>query len=465
MALTVSSDHLVIMSTSLIPAALGASLFVAVPLASAAVEVKIEHEAEAFAFEKVPSPAIDDAGASASVSVVAGSADRMSPSLDVVKDGKVPTDPDSPGENFFFGGTAGGRLVFDLGKSINISSVATYSAHPKERADQLYRLYGSTGTASNFSDKPAEGSDPKKAGWTLLATVDTRSATKGGGGRVGVELGGEKSRGVGDFRYLLFDVVPSVKDSPMSNTFFSEIDVIDADQKETLRLESQKPVVREFATKDGKYKFTVIATKAPDLVPWVEKELMPMVYEWYPKLADLLPSKGYKVADHVTLEFKDDMGGTPAYAVGNQLSLSVPFFRGQLEGEAKGCVVHEMVHTVQNYWRARMTNRNPSDTPGWVTEGIADYVRWFLYEPESKGAEITAGNISSARYDASYRVTANFFHYLSETYDPNIIPKLNAVCREGNYREELWKKWTGKPLEELGADWLAYHRKKLRLRD
>jgi hypothetical protein len=26
-------------------------------------------------------------------------------------------------------------------------------------------------------------------------------------------------------------------------------------------------------------------------------------------------------------------------------------------------------------------------TPGWVVEGIPDYIRWFLYEPQSHGAD------------------------------------------------------------------------------
>ncbi len=421
---------------------------------------------DGFAFEKVPSPAIDDAGSSARWALVQGEKDRFSGPQEVIADGKVPAGADEPGANFFLAGTEGGRLVADLGETTDIASVATYSSHPRERADQLYRLYGSTGTAGGFEANPPRGSDPKESGWTLLATVDTRTTTEGRGGRIGVEVGGGKSRGVGRFRYLLFDIVPSVKGNALSNTFFSEIDIVATGARETLRLQADKKITRQFEIQDGKYRFTVDATRAPDLVPWVEKELMPMIEVWYPKLATLLPSPGYKVPDHVRLEFKTDMpNGVPAYAAGNQLSLSVPFFRNELEREAKGCVVHEMVHVVQNYWRARVTNRQPTETPGWVTEGIADYVRWFLYEPQSRGAEITERNFRSARYDASYRVSANFLDFLVRTYDPQLVTKLNAAAREGRYREELWKEWTGKPLAELGTEWLEHHRKKLRIRD
>jgi len=30
---------------------------------------------------------------------------------------------------------------------------------------------------------------------------------------------------------------------------------------------------------------------------------------------------------------------------------------------------------------------------------------------------------------------------------------LNAALREGRYREDLWKEYTGRTLEELGAAW------------
>ena len=153
----------------------------------------------------------------------------------------------------------------------------------------------------------------------------------------------------------------------------------------------------------------------------------------------------------VNFEFRDDMGGTPAYAVGNKIALSAPWFPGQLKNEAKGCVVHEMGHVVQNYWRAGQTNPTPSPTPGWVTEGICDYIRWFLFEPESKGAVIR--DARQAKHDASYRVTGNFLDWLTTAKDKDLVRKLNAAAREGRYDEKLWKEWTGKTVQELGEEW------------
>jgi hypothetical protein len=108
---------------------------------------------------------------------------------------------------------------------------------------------------------------------------------------------------------------------------------------------------------------------------------------------------------------------------------------------------------VQQYGRARRNNPNAPRVPGWLVEGIADDIRWFKYEPQSKGAEITARNISRARYDANYRITANFLDWVSEKYDHEIVRKLNGAARDGVYAESLWKDYTGKSVQELGDEW------------
>jgi hypothetical protein len=99
--------------------------------------------------------------------------------------------------------------------------------------------------------------------------------------------------------------------------------------------------------------------------------------------------------------------------------------------------------------------------PGWLVEGIADYIRWFLYEPETHGADITRRNLSRARYDGSYRVTGNFLNWVTGKYDKNIVQKLNAAAREGRYTGDLWKKNTGRTVEELGEEWKKTLEKKL----
>src|SRR6185369_8183396 len=178
-----------------------------------------------------------------------------------------------------------------------------------------------------------------------------------------------------------------------------------------------------------------------------------VVTEWYPKLVKMLPSEGYEAPTRMTLLFRDNMGGTPASAGGGRINCNIGWFRKNLKGEARGAVVHEMVHVVQNYGRARRTNPNATRAPVWLTEGIPDYIRFFKYEPQIHGAEISRRRLEAAKYDASYRVTGNFLNWTTEKYNKDLVQKLNAAIREGKYTEDLWKEYTKHTVQELGEEW------------
>ena len=81
--------------------------------------------------------------------------------------------------------------------------------------------------------------------------------------------------------------------------------------------------------------------------------------------------------------------------------------------------------------------------------------------PQTHGADITARNISRARYDGNYRISGNFINWVTETYDKDIVHKLNAAAREGKYSEDLWKTATGHTVQELGDEWKASLEKKI----
>ncbi|MES2659587.1 MAG: basic secretory protein-like protein [Verrucomicrobiota bacterium] len=434
----------------------------AAPLAHAAarVEINFSEADKGFKLDSVPPPASNDAATAATFTLVDGQRDGNGGELTALHDGKIPSEADEPTRNFFFqNGSNGGRIEVDLGKPVSIKSIQTYSWHARSRGPQVYKLYAATGSEKGFKDAPKRDADPRASGWKPIAKVDTRR--KGTGGQHAVSISDARTASLGEFRYLLFDIEKPSEADGQSNTFFSEIDVIDAKGPVPEAIKVAEKIVKTYPSPDGKYKYVLDATLAPDLVKWAEKELMPVVYEWYPKMVVMLPSDKYTAPETVIMEFRDNMGGTPAYAAGNKLSMSVPWFRTQLEGEAKGCVIHELVHIIQNYWRAAQTNPNPTRTPGWVTEGIPDYIRWFIYEPKSKGAEITTGNYGDAKYDSSYRISANFLKWVVETHDKEFIRKLNAAAREGTYSDKVWRDSTGKSVEELGEDWKKANAKRL----
>ncbi len=211
-------------------------LLVAAAAAQAEVKVEVgyndlEHVTPEFTFKNVPSPAKDTAASAATISIVDGARDgNGSGNVGVLTDGRLPTEEDQPGANFFFAaGSAGGRLVFDLGSVINVKQVRTYSWHTDVRGPQVYTLYGADGTAPGFNDKPGKDVDPEKAGWKLIAKVDTRPKTGEPGGQYGVNIS-DTNGALGKYRYLLMAVSRTESDDNFGNTFYSEVNIIDADK-------------------------------------------------------------------------------------------------------------------------------------------------------------------------------------------------------------------------------------------
>jgi hypothetical protein len=417
-----------------------------------------------FKFKSVPSPSQSDAATKAKFTIVDGSRDTNGGNVDKLHDGKLPTEEDQPSENFFFNaGTDGGRLLIDLGGIIDIKQVNTYSWHPDTRGPQVYKLYASDGKAGSFNSQPKRGADPETCGWKLIANIDTRPKEGGIGGQYSVSIS-DSGGTIGKYQYLLFDISRTESTDPFGNTFYSEIDVVDLNTPAVVAAPATQTageVRREIVEADGgKYQITIETSETPDLTEWAHNELAPVVKEWYPKLVNMLPSEGYEAPTRVRITFSANMTGVAATG-GTGVRCAATWFRKQLQGEAKGAVVHELAHVVQNYGIARRTNANATRTPGWLVEGICDYIRWFLYEPQTHGAEITQKNIERARYDGNYRISGNFLNWVIATYDKDIVRKLNTAAREGRYTEELWKEYTGHTVQELGNEWKKSMEKRL----
>jgi hypothetical protein len=444
----------------------GASTILALAAVShAEIRTVAEHHATEnatpdFKFKTVPLPSQSDAATAAKFTIVDGRRDTNGGDVDKLNDGLVPSDEDQPSESFFFAaGSEGGRLLVDLGSTTDIKQVNTYSWHPGTRGPQVYALYASDGSADGFNAQPKKGTDPQQCGWKLVAKVDTRPKEGEGGGQHGVSIS-DSSGTIGKYRYLLLDVSRTEATDSFGNTFYSEIDVDDGQPRKVAAKPQPEPR-REIVEADGgTYQITIDTTETPDLTEWAHKELAPAVQQWYPKIVKMLPSEGYEAPRKVAITFSANMRGVAATG-GTRVQCAAGWFRQNLKGEAKGAIVHELVHVVQQYGRARRTNPNATQTPGWLVEGIADYIRWFLYEPETRGAEITGRSIARARYDASYRVSGNFLNWVTKTYDKEIVGKLNAAAREGKYSEALWKECTGHTVAELGDEWKASLEKSL----
>src|SRR5581483_11874488 len=106
-----------------------------------------------------------------------------------------------------------GRLKLDLGRTISVGQVNSYSRHRGDRAPQVYNLYASDGTAAGFDGSPKLGVNPAAVGWTKVAVVDTRDKSGAVGGRYAVGISGS-SGSLGRYRYLLFEIFPSETRDP-----------------------------------------------------------------------------------------------------------------------------------------------------------------------------------------------------------------------------------------------------------
>lgn len=185
---------------------------------------------------------------------------------------------------------------------------------------------------------------------------------------------------------------------------------------------------------------SVDTAAAPDLEEW-GKNAKALMEQWYPMVWGLLGTQDAKPMStiKVTFQLKQD---APAYATGGGIFVSVPWVRAHPDDF--GMMIHEMTHLVQAYPGSR-------STPGWLVEGIADYIRWWRYEPEAPRPKITEKN----KYTDSYRVTAFFLAYLTHKYDHGLVQKLDKAMKERRYTDTLFTDSTGKKLDELWTEFVA----------
>jgi hypothetical protein len=185
-------------------------------------------------------------------------------------------------------------------------------------------------------------------------------------------------------------------------------------------------------------KVAVDVSQAPDLKDWAD-QAKKLCEEWHPRMSEFLASKGFTPPAEVSIVFVKDMKGV-AETSGNKIRISADWVRKHPEDT--GMVVHELCHVVQSY---------PPGGPGWVTEGVADYVRYFLYENKT----VTPRERRKGSWKDGYRTSASFLAWVAAKHDKDLVVRLNAAMRSSAYKDALFKDWTGKDLEALWADYQA----------
>lgn len=199
--------------------------------------------------------------------------------------------------------------------------------------------------------------------------------------------------------------------------------------------------------------WTLDTSRTPELKQWAETKLKPAVNQWYPVWVDCLASNGFAAPTHFTITIKP-MDGVAATS-GTDVEVSESWIKGQIAqpgnwNEAVGSVIHELVHVVQQYGNDKPRT---AATPIWLMEGIADYFRWFHYEPVAHWPKMTAQDGATAHYTDSYQTTAGFLEYVCKNHNHEFVIRMNAALREHRYSPNLWINYTGMSVENL---WKAY---------
>ena len=162
--------------------------------------------------------------------------------------------------------------------------------------------------------------------------------------------------------------------------------------------------------------------------------------EWYPRIVALLGAQDSKAPAKITLVMDFNYKGVAATS-GTRIAMSPEWIRKHPDD--LGMVVHELTHVIQGY---------PNYDPVWLVEGIADWVRWFNYEPTDKRPH---PNPDKATARDSYRTTATFLDWTAGKYDKSLVKKLNKALKDDTYKEGLWQTLTGKTLDDLNMEWIA----------
>ena len=181
-------------------------------------------------------------------------------------------------------------------------------------------------------------------------------------------------------------------------------------------------------------------TDSPESAAWAAAAKQ-LTIDWFPTLTSLLATENYKAPDKITLTFKKEISA-PAYASGGGITINAKWIHDHPND--LGMVIHELVHVIQMYPGFK-------EKPGWLVEGIADYIRWWRYEPE---VPRTKPNPEKANYNDSYRTTGWWLGWVSQKYDRRLVPALDRALRNKQDPMPIFKEMTGKSPEELWKEFM-----------
>jgi hypothetical protein len=186
---------------------------------------------------------------------------------------------------------------------------------------------------------------------------------------------------------------------------------------------------------------TVDTSDAPEAASWAEAA-SGLARNWFPHICQLLATDKFTPPSEIRIVFKKSLN-VPAYASGATLTINAKWVHDHPDD--LGVIIHEMTHLIQAYPRSRQT-------PGWLVEGVADYIRWWRFEPEAPRTRIDP---EKASYRDSYRTTAAFLAWITQRYDKRLVPRIDAAMRERRDPVPVFLELTGKSVDDLWTEFVA----------
>jgi len=182
-----------------------------------------------------------------------------------------------------------------------------------------------------------------------------------------------------------------------------------------------------------------IINEDAELSPSIIEGFKKIIKKVYPKLA-----KDFNKNARMDITVKIDTAyDGVAYANDGRVTVSSKWLHSKPND--LDLMTHEIMHIIQSY---------PNGAgPGWLTEGIADFVRYkYGLDNEKAGWSLTEFSDKQS-YTNSYRITARFLEWVSQNYDKQIVYRLDKNLRAQTYTPELWKAYTGLDIDQL---WMKY---------
>ncbi|XP_024021171.1 uncharacterized protein LOC112091515 [Morus notabilis] len=141
--------------------------------------------------------------------------------------------------------------------------------------------------------------------------------------------------------------------------------------------------------------------------------------------------------------FPNSQAQVPAYATTNEIHLNARYiasYSGDVKREIAGVLYHELTHVLQ--WNGN------GQAPGWLIEGIADYVRLRSGYIPSNWVKPGGGDSFYEGYD----VTARFLDYCTGLRS-NFVAELNKKLRPTGYVDDYFRQLLGKTVYQLWDDY------------